>query len=58
MKKIFSFSILIPFLIGLFFGAVLTIATLWHQVENRYKMGQNNGYLEGSFDMAAILMEK
>ena len=57
MKNIFSLKVLIPLLVGLFFGAALTAVVFWHQIENRYKMGQNNGYLSGSFDMAYFLQD-
>jgi hypothetical protein len=42
-------------IIGLIFGSIISTSVLWHQIENRYDIGQNNGYLSGSFDMAYFL---
>lgn len=43
------------FIVGVLLGGVLVGGILYSQIQNRYVMGQNNGYVQGKYEVFEFL---
>lgn len=43
------------FIVGLLLGGILVGGIMYHQIQNRFIIGQNNGYLTGKYEVMEFL---